>query len=404
MRLSTSLIYTQGYGGIARQQEALIRTQAQLASGKKITTAGDDPIAATQAQALTRSLGEAGMLSGNVAAAASSLSHYDALLGQVGDLLQSVRTLAVQAGSAALSPADRASLATEAASDLQTLIGLANTRDANGKYLFAGLAVDTQPFVAAPGGVAYSGDQGLHQLQVAPARTLPISVTGSAVFMEAKNGNGAVTSRAVAGNAGSGVVAPASVVTPAAQTGDTYRLQFNVAAGVTTYDVLDVTAGTTVSAGNAYVDGAAISVAGVQTAIRGAPANGDAFTLAPATRQSLFTTLSNLVATLQTPAATPGAATQISNGLGAALVDLDQGLDNVLTLRSGVGSELRELDALDTALSARTLQDEQTLSNVQDLDYNKALTEFAKQQVALQAAQQSFAKVSGLSLFDYLQP
>jgi flagellar hook-associated protein 3 FlgL len=38
-----------------------------------------------------------------------------------------------------------------------------------------------------------------------------------------------------------------------------------------------------------------------------------------------------------------------------------------------------------------------------DLDYNKALSDFARQQVALQAAQQSFAKVSGLTLFDYLR-
>ncbi|HEY5310017.1 MAG TPA: flagellar hook-associated protein 3, partial [Casimicrobiaceae bacterium] len=70
----------------------------------------------------------------------------------------------------------------------------------------------------------------------------------------------------------------------------------------------------------------------------------------------------------------------------------------------GAGAHMTELDALTSSLSSRTVQGQQTLSNLQDLDYNKALSDFARQQVALQAAQQSFTKVSGLSLFNYLQP
>jgi flagellar hook-associated protein 3 FlgL len=138
--------------------------------------------------------------------------------------------------------------------------------------------------------------------------------------------------------------------------------------------------------------------------VKGAPATGDAFTLAPSKPQSLFTTLANLVSTLQTPAATPGASTQVANGVAAALQDIDQGVNNVLTLRAGAGAYMTELDALTSSLSSRTVQGQQTLSNLQDLDYNKALSDFARQQVALQAAQQSFTKVSGLSLFNYLQP
>jgi flagellar hook-associated protein 3 FlgL len=404
MRLSTSLIYSQGYDAIARQQGDLMRTQQQIASGKRLSTPADDPIAATQVQSLTHALAQTGMFGANGAAASSTLMGYDAILGQVGDLLQRVRTLTVQAGSTALAPSDRASIATDMAGELQDLLGLANTKDANGKYLFSGFSADTQPFALTPQGATYSGDQGQHMLQVAPGRSVAVNVTGSAAFELAGNGNGTVTTRAAGANSGTGVIAAGSVVNAAALTGHTYRLQFTVAAGVTTYAVLDVTAATTVSSGNAYVDGGAITVAGVQTTIKGAPANGDAFSLAPSTRQSVFATLQNLLATLQAPAAVPGAATRVTNGIAAGLQDLDQGIDNVLTLRSGVGAQLRELDTLGTSLSARTLQYQQSVSELEDLDYNKALSDFARQQVALQAAQQSFAKVSGLSLFNYLSP
>ena len=47
-------------------------------------------------------------------------------------------------------------------------------------------------------------------------------------------------------------------------------------------------------------------------------------------------------------------------------------------------------------------QYEATLSRLQDLDYSKALSDFARQQLALEASQKSFLQVSGLSLFNYL--
>jgi len=50
----------------------------------------------------------------------------------------------------------------------------------------------------------------------------------------------------------------------------------------------------------------------------------------------------------------------------------------------------------------RALQYSQTLSRLQDLDYAKAASELTQQNVNLEAAQKSFAKVAGLSLFNYL--
>ena len=66
-----------------------------------------------------------------------------------------------------------------------------------------------------------------------------------------------------------------------AHTNHGYRVQFNVAGATTTYDVLDLTAGTTLVSGAAYGSGQAIAFDGVQLAVTGAPADNDTFDVSP---------------------------------------------------------------------------------------------------------------------------
>lgn len=113
--------------------------------------------------------------------------------------------------------------------------------------------------------------------------------------------------------------------------------------------------------------------------------------------QDVFQTLNDLITLLETPG-TAG----LSAGLATAIDKIDQALDNVLTVRASVGSRLKELDALDSAGQDRDLQYSQVLSQLQDLDYAQAITQLSQQQVTLEAAQKSFLKMSGLSLFNFL--
>jgi flagellar hook-associated protein 3 FlgL len=403
MRISTAQIYSAGVESIARQQDALLHTQQQVAAGKRLLVPSDDPLAAAQSLTVQQAKDKITQYAANNDTAKDALGLNDSVLSQVTDLLQSVRTLAINAGSPGLNDSDRASLATDAQSQLDHLIGLANTQDGDGRFLFAGFASDRQPFVnAAGGGVTYNGDQGTREIEVAPGRSLPLGASGSAVFEQIRNGNGSFAATASGANTGTGTISAGTVVNPALLPGDTYRLQFNVAGPVTTYDVIDVTTATTVSSGNAYTSGSAITVAGMQVAVSGAPANGDAFTLAPSTSQSVFTTVQNLINTLRTPAPPGPATTALQNGLTASLSDLDQALDHVLTVRAGFGASLRELDALATGNADRSTQYDQTISRLTDLDYNQALSDFARQQLSLEAAQKSFLKITSLSLFNFL--
>jgi flagellar hook-associated protein 3 FlgL len=140
----------------------------------------------------------------------------------------------------------------------------------------------------------------------------------------------------------------------------------------------------------------------MQVRIAGNPAAGDAITLEPAPRQSVFKTVQDLVAALRAPSATPAERAKLANGIGTALQNLTQAQEAVLTARAGLGARMRELDSLAAGNGARLVQYESTLSRLSDLDYSKALSDFARQQLALEASQKSFLQVSGLSLFRYL--
>jgi flagellar hook-associated protein 3 FlgL len=63
---------------------------------------------------------------------------------------------------------------------------------------------------------------------------------------------------------------------------------------------------------------------------------------------------------------------------------------------------MNEADSLKASGDSLALQFQQTLSQLQDLDYNKAMSDLSQQQLSLQAAQKSFVQVSGLSLFSYM--
>ena len=402
MRISTSQIYTQGADAIARAQSELFANQQRIAAGKRMLNPADDPVASAEVVVVGQSRARVERFAANIVTANESLATNDSILGDVGDLLIDLRTLAVNAGSGALSAADRAGIATELQGRLDQLVGLANSRGADGGYLFSGFAVATQPFALTGGSYVYNGDQGTRAIGVADGRELEVSLPGEALFNAIRTGNGTFLASAAAGNTGTGTLDGGSVVDAALIDGHRYQLSFSVVAGTTTYDVTDLTTSTTVSTGNAYTPGSAVTVAGMQVRIAGNPVSGDAITLEPAPRQSVFKTVQDLVAALRAPSATPAERAKLANGIGTALQNLTQAQEAVLTARAGLGARMRELDSLAAGNGARLVQYESTLSRLSDLDYSKALSDFARQQLALEASQKSFLQVSGLSLFRYL--
>ena len=220
------------------------------------------------------------------------------------NLLVSAQSTLVSAGNGSLSNTERSYIATELKGTLDSLVGLANTQDASGNYLYSGSQSSTAPFVATSTGANYVGDSNQQLLQVDTQRQMAVNTTGDNIFQ----------------------------------------------------------------------------------------ANGN----------DVFATLSNLVTLLNTPITDAASSATLNAGLTAATNSLKGSVDNVLNVRADVGAKLNEIDSLNTAGSDRSLQYSKSLSDLQDTDYASALSDLAKQQTIMDAAQKSFVQVTSLSLFKLL--
>lgn len=402
MRISSNTMYDSNVAAMQQQQTRMMQTQQQVSTGRKFITPADDPVAAAQALSLSQSSAVNTQFSANRGAARHTLSLAESMLQGVTSLLQDVRDTAISAGNGALGASDRQMISSALSGKLQALIGLANSTDGIGNYLFAGFQSKTQPFIETPAGVAYAGDDGQRLIQVNASRQMPSSESGADVFMRIKNGNGTFVVQGGTNlftglpNGGTAVANTGTVTDAALLTGNNYQLDFSVVAGATTYSVTNLTTGAVPLSGVPYVSGQAISFDGMQFSINGAPADGDTFTVDPSSNESIFTTLSDLIANLNTP------TTDYGGRLAYSINQVDRALDSVLTSRSSLGVRLNELDALQVSGDDLGVQYQQSLSALQDVDYTKALSDLSQQQVYLQAAQKSFSLVMGLSLFDYL--
>jgi flagellar hook-associated protein 3 FlgL len=411
MRISSSAIYEAGTRQLNTLQSQLARTQQQLGSNKRLLSAADDPIASARALEVTQSQSINAQFMTNRQNARSELSQVDVTLSSAQSLIQDVQTIVVAAGNGAYSASDRETYATELEGKLDDLLAVANTADGAGGYVFSGFKSGLAPYTKSTTGAVYNGDQGQVMLQVGSSRRVQINATGPAVFDDIATGNGTFATGTASTNTGTGVVSPGVVTDSSLITGHDYALKFAVSGtpAVTTYTIQDLTANTAVppppavAAPITFQSGAPISFDGVTFDVKGVPADGDTFTVKPSTKQSLFTTVTNLIETLRmTPATTPAGKAAYTSALTDASNNLAAGLDKVLGVRSSVGANLKELDYLDSTGTDADIQYAATLSNLQDLDMVEAISRFSQQQTSLEAAQKSFKMVSGLSLFNFI--
>ena len=398
MRVSTQTLFDTGSRAIQDQQAGLFKTQQQIATGRKILTPADDPAAAARVLEESQSLAVTQQHAVNRQAAKTALGLEEGVLDGVSNALQNARTLAVQAGNPALADADRAAIATELRGIRDEILGLANSTDGNGQYLFSGYQGGTRPFTQTAASVAFQGDEGQRLAQVGPSRRLAVNDSGAEVFSRLPTGNGTLAAGAAAANTGTGVIGPLTVTDAAAA-----DLLAPVSITFTSPTEFTVTgSGAGLPATLSYVAGQAVSFNGWSVGLDGAPAAGDTFTVAPAAPQSVFKTLDDFIARLETPVTSPGKSAHLSNALNGVLNNLDQGLNRVLTVQSSVGARLKELDSLAGTGENLVLQHQQALAGLHDLDYAEAISRFTQQQINLQAAQQSFSRLAGLSLFNFL--
>lgn len=520
MRVSTSQIHQAAVKSLLDQQAALSRTQQQVASGQRILVPSDDPAAAAEVLGLDQSTRITAQYQENITAARQRLNLEESTLGSITNLLVRVRELAVQGANSTLTNVDRTAIGVEVQQNLNELFDLANTRDASGEYLFAGMQSRVQPYtVDAAGNYSYNGDAGQRFIQIGATRQVASNDAGSEVFQGARAGNGVFTVSPHPANSGTGIIDPGSVTDSAAYDGDTYTLSFPVATpatsalvfndavgtddnltysldinGTTVYSVseagapvasLDALAsvinddsavtgvralvvdgglyllnttpgagpitvtermsgasdgdGDTLtgyfgsslsgasrpsatltfqegaadfyvvedSAGNVeasgpYGENSAIRFNGITTSLHGQPNTGDVFTIAPSSRRDVFSMVKDLADTLLGGVSGDSDKAAYSNAINRFLADIDQAMEQINAVRARVGARLNAVDSQESLNEAFKLHLEEARSRLQDLDYASAITRLNQQMVGLEAAQKSFLRIQGLSLFNFL--
>jgi len=399
MRISTSAFNAAAISDMEQAQTTLSKTQNQLATGKRVNSPADDPVAAVKIQEYERAKQESTQFGQNADAARNRLSLEAQALTDATNVMQQIRELTVSAAnSATLTDVDRQSIAAQVDGLRQSMLDIANRKDSNGEYLFAGFSSQTQPFTRnSSGSVQYAGDQGVRQLQISSAQTMADSDSGFGVFMDIQNGNGIFTVQPAPGNAGDVVVGTTAVLNQAAWVPGNYILKFSTPSNYTIVD-----ASNAVVATGTYTAGSAISFNGVQFNLNGTPVANDSFAIAPAGKQDVFSMLDALSSALSTPVTTATQRAALASTLGMTLSQVDQTIDHLTTTSASVGTRLNVLDTIDGARSDADLQRATSLSRLQDVDYATAISNMNQQLVALQAAQASYARISQLSLFDYV--
>ena len=396
MRVSTSGSFLRGVSLMQQLQVALDRSQQQIATGRRLLTPADDPIASGRALELKESLARIGQFDRNGTMARNRLNHEESALTDVNNVLQRIRELAIQANNASQSNESRGLIAVEMRQHLDGLVQIANQRDGNGNYLFAGNMDSTEPVARAGATYSYNGDQGQRLIQIGESRHVADGDPGSLVFFQVRNGNGDFSATPAAANTGSGVLGPGSVVDPTQYDRDQYSIRFIDPAN---YEVLDSAAA--VVASGTFQPGDAVAFRGIEVAIDGQPAAGDTFNVNPSGYQNVFAMIDNLASALESTVSDDASRAAMNNGINEGILNVDQAIGNVLQIRTQVGSRLAAVDNEQDSNGAFALIVQETLADIEELDYAEAISQLSLQATTLEAAQQSFLRTQNLSLFNY---
>ncbi|CAB3917012.1 flagellar hook-associated protein FlgL [Achromobacter animicus] len=412
MRLSTTMMYTNGLSGVLAQESDMNRLVEQVGSGRKFLSPADDPLGAALSIGVAQTQSMNSTYAMNRQTAKTNLGQESNTLDAVKNALQEARTRVVQAGGV-LSDSDRQTLSTALKSTREALLGLANTTDGNGQYLFSGNDGNVIPYAKdSAGKILYSDSIGERTIQVDQSRQLSSSDLGVDIFGRANPGSQSYVASTPIGNSGTAQFGSVSVTPGSPNIGKNFAVKFEVDASgalgfrVTTTDAnganpVEVPDQNTDPA-TPYVQGSVVDFGGVSVSISGEPKPGDVVKVESiqSADMDVFATLDDLIAALDAPSSgNPVATAHLNNALATANKKLSNTYDNVLTVTASVGARLNELEALDATGTQKGLSYSKSLSDLEDLDYYAGASQLALRQVALQAASAAFMTIQGSSLF-----
>ena len=410
MRISTAQIFNRSADNISNASSELVKIQQQLSTGKKVLTPSDDPLASAQIIKLTREVEKTEQYQENIDISRRRISLEESTLDSVNNATLRIKELAIQAKSGAVSDTDRGLIASELEQLESQLLGLMNTKDVQGEYLFSGFQGFTQAysFDGASNSYVFNGDEGRRFIQVGPDTKIASTDSGFSIFEQV---DGVLSLTAATGTEFSErIITNHEDFQQFTDTRGPATITFNAGG---TYTVTD-SAGDPVYSGNPAVEltnvdysaGDLIEFEGVQLTIDASVADGDVVTLdTEAPRTNVLNMVHDLrlaISSIDTDSDPAGNA-KLDEAIDRALLQIEGIQNSNIDARGSIGGRVNTLDAQQEVNDDFLLFTKEARSSFQDLDYNEAISEFTLGQTALNAAYSSFAQIQQLSLFNFIR-
>lgn len=401
MRMSTSQFYFQNSQQISHKSTEVNNQVEYISSGKRILTAKDDAVSYGTLSGYKESLANIEKYQRNIIQAENRNTLQETAFTSAESYMQELKQVFIQANNGTLSDSDLSALAELAQNSQLQLIDIANTKDETGSYIFSGFQIDTEPFsLQADNSVNYNGDSGKRELQIGKNINVELNQPGDAAFEHVPNPIGDFLPTYIS-NAGGIALSTAVIADPSSydEVGfpPDYTFTFSAPSDLTVTDGN----GFPVYPTSAYTPGQTVAFNGLEVKIGGNPLPGDQLQISPAETVSIFDTVKSAIDWMNV-GTTPADPTQHANDYAAILSQLDQALNHMTSRRTDAGVRLSLIDNQHNNHLDAELSITKGSSNIEDLDFAKAVSTFEQSKVALQAAQQTFMQIKDLSLFNYI--
>ena len=412
MRVSTAGMHQSSLNQMMNSQERVNKAMEQISSGKKNLVPSDNPIEAHRTQLIKNNNKVISAYQLNNTKAENTLASVEDNLTNISQTMRRIKDLTIQATNGTVQKEQRDLIAIEVRERLTALKSIANRRDSDGNYMFAGFRTDVEPYTYNGSSYEYHGDAGERSLQVGSNSFVPVSVSGYSLFENVKNGNGTfVTTDGSVANSGTAMISTGHVIDESAFNNETYSISFvtNASAklaytvtGSVSGQLIPVLPGTLPNDAPDFINGGAIQFAGIVVNISGDPKVGDDFAVEPSQPQNLFNTIDRMLTAMAMPTDTDVQRSAYLNVLDRESEAFEQAVNNIGTELTKVGSNMNVLQNERVINEDLQTYNSKALTILEDIDVTEAISRLSQEMNALQMAQMSYSKIQQLSLLNFL--
>ena len=400
MRITTNMSFDRSIKYMQNTNTRLDQASKQYNTGLKFDTAAEDPTGMGNKLRLEAEISTYTQYSVNAGLAQDSLGLEETSLSSMYEILGSVKVEMQSAVNGTLDNYNFEAIATSLEESLNLLFDLTNTKTADGEYIFSGNQ-SLQPTMVkqSDGTFKCQADSGFRQVKVAPSVKVTTSDSGLGIFEQCQ----------LCRTASSGKASTISYkdneqfnkfVNDYYQNGGNNDFTVSVATDGK-YELKSLRDNTVLQSGT-LGDSKTITFNGMEIKMNGDYTQGAlnlTIKLDEPKNDNFLNSISRVIDVLRDDNVSHAEKMSM---LASGQVNIEYAKENVNVALGHVGGRLTNIEDVINSNSTLSEIKTQAKANISEVDVYEATENLLKQQTALNFAQQTFSKVNGTTLFDYI--